>query len=384
MRILHTADWHMGVKTHGRYNSTHGLNQRLIDVARQVHAIKDTAEAEAADMILFAGDAFDNSTPPPTQQRLLYDAITELSAVAPIHMIPGNHDHPVSEGLKHAFDLFREIEDVWVHDRPGSQPVAEDGCPAKTMQNAAIQLTHLPWPLSHFAGPDEDLRELYASTIEDAAETDLPHVVTGHFTVNGSLPAGSESAMSMSREITFGVPELSAADYVGLGHIHKHQNLAASAQDTPIVYCGSPERLSFGEENDPKGVVVFDTDYPTSYEFVELPARRYVTVEEDLAGVDAPTKELVRRISDYDVTDAVVRVRYASETAIDESQVFDVLEGAYTVDAIDRQHDEVERSTRSNGVEADADVDDLVSTYADSRDISADQTERMLAMADDL
>ena len=87
MRILHTADWHIGqtLSGFGRESEHRAFLEALADL------IVD----EQVDALLVAGDVFDGINPSGDAQRLLYSAIASFLRRRPgltIVMIAGNHD----------------------------------------------------------------------------------------------------------------------------------------------------------------------------------------------------------------------------------------------------------------------------------------------------
>jgi exonuclease SbcD len=105
-----------------------------------------------------------------------------------------------------------------------------------------------------------------------------------------------------------------AFDYVALGHVHKHQNLNPG-EGPPIVYAGSLERVDFGEEHDEKGFCIVDIEVApsgernTTCEFIEGPARRFVTIEVTVAAAEDPTRRILDAVDQANIDEAVVRVR---------------------------------------------------------------------------
>ena len=88
MRILHTADWHLGKKSEGR--------DRLPEQKRALEAMVSLCEAQKVDFVAVAGDVFDTYTPSAEAEDLFYLALTELSAGGrrAVFVIAGNHDDP--------------------------------------------------------------------------------------------------------------------------------------------------------------------------------------------------------------------------------------------------------------------------------------------------
>lgn len=87
MRILHTADWHLG----------HTLrdHSRQAEHAHFLRWLVDTVVAREVDALLIAGDVFDAANPPPSALRQWYQFLGELKRARPavqVVVIAGNHD----------------------------------------------------------------------------------------------------------------------------------------------------------------------------------------------------------------------------------------------------------------------------------------------------
>ncbi|HYY45179.1 MAG TPA: exonuclease subunit SbcD, partial [Actinomycetota bacterium] len=85
MRILHTADWHAGkgLQGRGRIEECDAVLEEIVAVARR----------EEVDGIIVAGDLFDAASPPPEAERVVYRALLDLGEIAPVLVVPGNHDN---------------------------------------------------------------------------------------------------------------------------------------------------------------------------------------------------------------------------------------------------------------------------------------------------
>ena len=86
MRILHTADWHLG--------RTLGNHPLLEDQAYVLRQFIELAVETRPDVIVIAGDLYDRSVPPADAVTLLDDTLHELTSRcgAPVIAIGGNHD----------------------------------------------------------------------------------------------------------------------------------------------------------------------------------------------------------------------------------------------------------------------------------------------------
>jgi DNA repair protein SbcD/Mre11 len=96
VRILHTADWHLGKVLKGvdRLPEQRGVMAEIVAVAA----------SEGVDLVVVAGDVFESGAPPPDAQRLAWETLLALRAGgAEVAVIAGNHDSP------DAFDAVRPV-----------------------------------------------------------------------------------------------------------------------------------------------------------------------------------------------------------------------------------------------------------------------------------
>ncbi|MCS7062381.1 MAG: exonuclease subunit SbcD, partial [Anaerolineae bacterium] len=321
IRLLHFADLHIGMENFGQIDAETGVNQRVLDFIQRLREIVDTALAREADVVIFAGDAFKTRDPNPTYQRELARQVMRLArANVPIVLLVGNHDVPIIANRASSVDIFRtlEVPNVIVGRK-------EDVHRIQT-RRGMLQVATAPWPQrarllqleENRNLTAEQLDRLLAETVIDelkrlSEEIDpaLPAVLTAHFTVSGAH-FGSERSVMVGQDVVIPLSALNlpAWDYVALGHIHKHQVL--NPGDYPaVVYAGSLERIDFGEEREAKGFCwVQVARGETSWEFVPMPARRFITIDADAThDGQTPTEAVLRAIERYDLRDAVVRVR---------------------------------------------------------------------------
>ncbi|MFQ5568503.1 MAG: exonuclease subunit SbcD [Rhodothermales bacterium] len=367
MKILHTADIHLGSNTYGRIDPETGLNTRLLDFKRCFEFMVQRGLDEGIDVFLFCGDAYRTADPTPTQQKVFAECLKPISdAGIPIIMVTGNHDHPVSFGKASAIDIFSYISgEVHLFRKPATALIQTKSGP--------LQLLAMPWPIrSMLLSRGEyrkksplEIREiiehLYVTFIQNAVEEfdpALPTVLAGHFSVQGSEISGSERTSLIAHEPKFTPGQLSPPpiDYVALGHIHRFQDRRTDPEAPPVVYCSSLERITFKESGDRKGFVLVTIEAhqgrkETTYEFVDTPARRFLTIQVDARDAVDPTETILRAIAGEEVEDAIVRVRYHIEEAqvaqINTSRLREALQTACVIASIERTVDPVERQRRT-------------------------------------
>lgn len=386
MKLLHTADIHLGTTTYGRIDPETGLNTRLIDFRQSFEFMVERALEEEVDAFIFAGDAYRTPDPTPTQQRIFAECLHPVAeAGIPIVMVVGNHDHPVSFGKASSIDIFNYVAgEVHLFRRPNRAVIETKSGP--------LQVMALPWPIRSLIlskeehrtkSPDEVrdfIQEKYVEVLQAATrdmDADVPAVLVGHLTVQGAEMAGSERTSLVAHEPVFtpGQLALSPFDYVALGHIHRHQDRHPEATP-PVVYSGSIERVSFKESDDPKGFVLIDIETDgaakqTTYEFVETPARPYVSISVDAREAEQPTEHIIRAIERRDVTDAIVRVRYQiherQTSDVDAGQIRAALSAAQTVASVERAVDPAERRRRTV-VRRESSLEDALAQYVEQHD----------------
>src|SRR5512136_712231 len=98
IRILHTADLHIGMENYGQIDPATGINGRVMDFLRRFNAVIDYALDNEVDLFLFAGDAYKTRDPNSTYRREFARRIKRLAdAGIPTVLLVGNHDLPSME-----------------------------------------------------------------------------------------------------------------------------------------------------------------------------------------------------------------------------------------------------------------------------------------------
>ncbi len=321
--------------------------------------------AENIDLFLFCGDAYRTAAPTPTQQNIFAECLKPLADHGiPMALVTGNHDHPVSFGKATSIDIFRHLSgDVRVYRRPELDIIET--------RDGPLQLVAMPWPVRSMLlfgrewqkkSPADlcvAIEEKYVTRVAQLAlqlKPTIPSVLAGHFSVQGSLLAGSERTSVIAKEPQFTPLQLAVPpiDYVALGHIHHHQNCALDPDATPIVYSGSIERVTFREQNEPKGFVIVTIEGDpkrTTFEFVETPARRFVSLHVDVRTSINPTEAILDRIARARVEEAIVRLRFQitepQRAALDIQAIRQALGNAFAVASIERDMEAAEHERRT-------------------------------------
>lgn len=400
IRILHLADVHIGMENYGRIDPATGLNGRVMDFLRRLSDVVEYALANEIDLVLFAGDAYKNRDPNSTYRREFARRIKQLAdAGIPVVLLVGNHDLPSQERRATSIDIFQtlEVPNILVANRDQLHQVY-------TRRGDQIQVATVPYPVRQrllardeykdktIAELDVLVQQLVAENIRalaDQVDPTRPAVLCGHFSVSDAK-FGSERSVMLGRDIVVLKSVLAdpAWDYVALGHIHRHQSLN-EGHHPPIIYCGSLERIDFGEEREPKGFVVAQVSRgETHWEFLPVTARRFLTIRTDVREELDPLSALLESIGQHDVCDAVVRViaqaRAEQEGLLRDAEIREALSRAYFVASVNK---EIERAYRQRlGGESPEELTpaDLLERYLESRNTPPDRVQTILRHAEEI
>lgn len=273
MRILHTADWHLG-KTLRKVS--------LLDDQRHVlDQIFDAIVENDIQVLIVAGDIYDKQAPseaPITLFSTFIERVYEKTDTA-IIIIAGNHDSGQRLGaFAKLFDrnrilvrgpLEQEERPLVLNDEHGlvafsALPYGEIFAARRAFNDETIQ------------SPEDVLR-----CEVDAARAQVPDgarwVVIAHAFVTGGLPSESERTLSVGTVETVSSSLFDGADYVALGHLHRPQTAGRDS----IRYSGSPLAFGFDEADTIKTMTLFDLAADGSLQdFREIPFKPLRKVRE--------------------------------------------------------------------------------------------------------
>lgn len=249
MRLLHTADWHLG-----RLFAGHDL------LEAQRHALDGLVAAAAdvrPDVIVVAGDLYDRAVPSEDAVGLLDDAFQRLATVAPVAAIAGNHDS--GPRLDFGRRLFRGsgvhlagtsrggVERVIAGDDHG--PVHLHLLPYATPEEARYETGR-----DDLTSHDDATRARLARVSLDSAAR---HVLVAHlFAQGGEETPDCERDITVGGLATVGIDAFAAFHYTALGHLHRPHDVGGPR----VRYSGSLVRSSFAEATHEKSASVVEID----------------------------------------------------------------------------------------------------------------------------
>jgi exonuclease SbcD len=286
MRLIHTADWHLGRILHGVH-----LTEDQAHVLDQFVTLVHDSQVDA---VLIAGDVYDRAVPPPEAVALLDESLARLvrGLQVPVLIIAGNHDSPTrlafasrlleGQGLHVVGALPSTPRCIVIRDRHGpvyfyALPYAEPAVVRASLENPALH--------DHAMSMQALLTHVRAAHPDGARA-----VLMTHAFVLGGEESESERPLSVGGAGTVPATCFAGFHYVALGHLHRPQSVG----EAPIHYAGSLLQYSFAEANHTKSVSLVDIDAHgrCTVERIPLTPRREVrcltgTLAEILAGPQA-------------------------------------------------------------------------------------------------
>jgi len=296
--MLHTSDWHVGKTLKGR--------NRLDEQKAVLAEIVGIAAEHNVDAVLIAGDLYDAAVPSAEAQRLVVQTLLALRRTgAEVVAIAGNHDHPK------AFDAYRPLMAAAGITMLGSFLAPEQGGVVRFTARSTgepVNVALLPFlsqryavraadlitatPAENSASYDQLVREVLAS-LTAGFGPDAVNVVISHLTViGGAMGGGERSAQSIFEYSVSTAAFPPDAHYVALGHLHRRQTLSAPC---PVVYCGAPFAVDFGEQDNTPGVCLVEATPATPAMITDIPiaaGRRLRTVRGTVAEILAQRDDL--------------------------------------------------------------------------------------------
>lgn len=292
MKILHTADWHLGKRL--------DFFSRLDEQYAILDEICAIAEEEQVDAIIIAGDLFDTFNPPVEAVELLYRTLRRLSlnGQRPVIAIAGNHDSadridaPDSLALEcgiifvgYPYAQIRTIDIPEGFSITKSEPgfieitLPKHGYPLRILHTAYANELRLKQYLG-LENKEQQLNELlkqrWHSLANQYADKQGVNILTAHLYMlkrGGEVleePEGEKPIKVGNADLVYseGIPP--QIQYTALGHLHRFQNIGGHS--SPVVYSSSPLAYSFSETGQKKHVVIVEAqpDQPVHYRPVEL------------------------------------------------------------------------------------------------------------------
>lgn len=310
MKILHTADWHIGKKLYGR--------QRFAEHGAFLDWLLERLVSEGVDGLVVAGDIFDTANPSEQSRTMYSKFLARACKVCEwIVITGGNHDSPsVLNGSRELLShLNIHVVGKKCEDLADELVKIKDDTGEISAYIAAVPYLR-----------DRDLRQSVAGETEQQKEKNLRDGIKAHYDGlakiitdkrgNKQIPAiavghlyaagcNAKTEGDGVRDLYVGgLGHVSAEtfsevyDYVALGHIHVPQIVGKKEH---IRYCGSPIPMGYGEAGQQKQVVMINltTSEPIKLEVLKVPNFQSLKrVKGNLESIAADISKLLAEKSD--------------------------------------------------------------------------------------
>ncbi|RRW77777.1 exonuclease subunit SbcD [Pantoea dispersa] len=265
MRIIHTADWHLGQFFYSKSRAAE--HQQFLDwllAAIVQHQV---------DALIVAGDLFDTGSPPSYARELFNRFVVALQpSGCQLIVLAGNHDSVAT--LNESRELLACLNTrVITSATPGGEQQVlmlqqRDGTPGallcaipylrpRDILRSQAGQSGRDKQLSLLQAIEQHYQHCYAAAVaqREAMGSVLPIIATGHLTTVGVSKSDSVRDIYIGTLDAFPARAFPPADYIALGHIHRAQRIADSDH---IRYSGSPIALSFDELGREKSVFLLE------------------------------------------------------------------------------------------------------------------------------
>ncbi len=278
MKIVHTADVH--------------LSQDHPERLEALKKVLEACEDEEADILLIAGDLFDDNVDVETLKTDLRPLFEDNSFKT--YVIPGNHDNTA----------FRK-EDYF-----GEDIEILSNTPYETEEFEDFRLISLPYT-------EKDFSELMEELPEPGTKTDILMI---HCTLSGTQGGFGEEKRYMPVKPAQIVQ--TGFNYILSGHIHSSATRKTFG-DTTFAYSGSPVSIS-SSETGRRAVWIIDTEKE------EMKARQLDTeyflqraIELMPGNEEEELEGLVSDLKDRDLEKANIRIEITGFTEQEVKQIID-------------------------------------------------------------
>lgn len=258
MRILHTADWHLGKLLKG--------TDRTPEIAAALEEVVSLVRSERVELVVVAGDLFDRPQVSAEAEAAAFSFFRRLHELqVPAWVIAGNHD---SRDRLEALAPLLSLAGATVRGEvrlsgqggvvcfPGGQAALLPFLSERRLIKAQMLLD----------GEGTQWKGIYADGIRRVVDNLCAgmnaagvNLMMGHLTAEGSRLGGGEFQFYCTNSYAVS-PSIfpTSLSYVALGHIHRQQQVG----EAPIAwYSGSLVQLDFGEgENTPRGALLVEVE----------------------------------------------------------------------------------------------------------------------------
>lgn len=324
IRFIHTADMHIGT-SFATANFGHSLGlKRRSEIKETFFELLDRCKDEAIDLLLIAGDMFDNDY---TELSDIKDVQKKFEELSDTHIVicAGNHDAIINSAS--CYNLVTWSQNVYIFPE----------------QLSIYTIEVLNLDIYSFSWSKKEIREMSFDNlvIEDKNKTNILMLHGDIYTQSHYLPLDIYELLDKG------------FDYIALGHVHKPD------LNDKFAYCGSPEPLDFKELGDHGAIFGTIEDKKVDLKWQPIAKRTFEVVNIEinpdmsfeqikgmaLAAIRQPAKPnalfrlIIEGIKDEDVVLNKSILKEVIETQVFYSEIIDQTQSNYDIEGIKRNNE---------------------------------------------
>lgn len=298
MKIIHTADWHIGKVLHKQ-----GLNA---EIELFFNWLETYILTEKPNLLLVSGDVFDLANPSNKDQELYFSFLSRLSKTGVETIITGgNHDSisllnapkSILGNMKiHVLggidpEIKNHIIPIYKDDQLSCVVLAVPFLRERDLK-VADSADKVNMDLDAVSLAVKNYYDRWVEMTQELYGKDIPIIAMGHLFMRGSMTSDGEREIHVGNlqgiESKYIHPDIS---YLALGHIHKPQRIGGSEM---MRYSGSPIYLDFSETKYSKQVVIIDIEEGSLSATPEM-----IPKFRNLLRLNGSMKEIKEQLSSY-------------------------------------------------------------------------------------
>lgn len=294
MKILHTADWHLGSAIDSVF-PREVARDRKNELRKAFNSMVEYADRQNVSVIMLCGDVFDKETPLKRDKDFFLSVVKSFPHVDFLYL-RGNHDKTESFEEDKPENLIT-FSDEWSSIRYGNVVIS------------GIEIT-------------QKNNEKYPYLL-NLKEEDI-NIVMLHGQVSDSLDG--EVVLSRLRDKNI--------DYLALGHVHKPQERTLDERAN-YCYCGSPVGRGFDEYGE-RGFRVLEIEDKVKSQFVLSDATPINLFTVDVSGAtdEYEAYKIIKESVKLEKAGGIVKIELVGEIGFDadgiESQLEKMLANSFT------------------------------------------------------
>ena len=325
MKILHTADWHIGQFKGPEEN---GVNLRSEDTIKCLKKIVKVAKLHKPYLTLVAGDVFHQAEiwQGRSHKEVLQarEIILELSQVSKhVVVMRGTPNHDSLEAFNSLEAQFEFVDNVVIVKEPRIIKLDELDIAVLPGFDKGVYRAKFPG-LSK-----EQENQVFTDEIGNVVTglrtlctPDKLSILMSHYTVPGCNTESGQTQFLTQFEPIISQDVLIGADYdlVALGHIHRPQQIPNVKN---CFYSGAVNAMNFNDEGQERGCWVHEFELTDASrrimklvdsEFCKTPSREFLTINWDKENVEIANSDpeiMTMEFIQQNVQDKIVRIIYS-------------------------------------------------------------------------